>query len=86
MLEQRMTAYANKISRLYRNTDLPSMVRTIVYEPLETIIRARGSHVYARRYTDEDLDSVATLALFRRVDHHFGDDLDFEYKRTQMKW
>lgn len=86
MLEQRMTAYANKISRLYKSPDLPSIVKAIVYEPLEAIIRTRGSHVHARRYSDEGLDWVATMALFRRVGHEFGGDLEFEYKRAQMKW
>ena len=32
MLEQRMTAYATKISRLYKNADLSSMVKAIVHE------------------------------------------------------
>ncbi|AXF18913.1 hypothetical protein [Paraburkholderia caledonica] len=86
MLEQRMTAYAARISRSYKISDLPAMVKTIVYEPLEAIIRTRGSHVHTRRYSDDDLDGVAAMALFRRVGHQLGDDLEFEYKRAQMKW
>ncbi|MCP3709955.1 hypothetical protein M3I54_23735 [Paraburkholderia sp. CNPSo 3274] len=86
MLEQRLTAYATKISRLYGIADLPAKIKTVVYGPLEAIIRTRGSHVHARRYSDEGLDWVAAMALFRRTAHKLGDDLEFEYRRAQLKW
>src|SRR5688572_7918339 len=70
ILEQRLTAYAKKISRLYRNPALLSAVRRVVYEPLEGIINARGAHVHRRRFTDERL----------------GDDLEFEYQIAQREW
>lgn len=86
ILEQRLTAYAKKISRLYCNPSLPTAVRRIVYEPLEGIIGTRGAHVHHRRFTDERLDMVSSLALFRRVGHQLGDDLEFEYKFAQLEW
>lgn len=86
ILEQRLTAYAKIVSRLYKRGNLPSAVKAVVYNPLESIILARGSHVHARRYSDEDLDRVATLALFRRAGHKFGDDLEYEYTWIRWKW
>jgi hypothetical protein len=64
ILEQRLTSYAKKISRLYRKPTLPSTVHRIVYEPLEGIINTRGAHVHSYRFTDQHLDMVSTLALF----------------------
>lgn len=86
ILEQRLTAYAKKISRLYDKPSLPPAVRRVVYEPLEGIINTRGAHVHQRRFTDERLDMVSTLALFRRAGHQLGDDLEFEYKLAQLQW
>lgn len=86
ILEQRLTAYATKLSRLYGNRSLPSTVKRVVYEPLEGLINTRGAHVHQRRFSDERLDSVSTLALFRRVGHELGEDLEFEYKVAQLHW
>jgi hypothetical protein len=86
ILEQRLTAYSKKVSRLYNNPSLPAEVRRVVYEPLEEIINTRGAHVHRRRFTDERLDMVSTLALFRRVGHQLGEDLEFEYKFAQLDW
>ena len=86
ILEQRLTAYATKLSRLYRNRSLPGTVKRVVYEPLEGLINTRGAHVHQRRFSDERLDSVSTLALFRRVGHELGEDLEFEYKLAQLYW
>lgn len=30
-----------------------------------------------RRFTDERLDMISTIALFRRVGHQLGEDLEF---------
>lgn len=86
ILEQRLTAYAKKISRLYRKPTLPSAARRIVYEPLERIINTRGAHVHTHRFTDQHLDTVSTMALFRRLGHQLGDDLDFEYALARREW
>lgn len=86
ILEQRLSAYAKKISRLYKSPSLPGAIRRIVYEPLEGIINTRGAHVHSQRYSDEHLDAVATMALFRRVKHQYGDDLEFEYMSAQREW
>lgn len=86
ILEQRMTAYATKLSRLYKLPGLPSIVNEIVYQPLENIIKARGAHVHTRRYADEHLDAVETFALFKRVGHGLGNHLDDEYRIAQLHW
>jgi hypothetical protein len=86
ILEQRLSAYAKKISRLYRMPSLPSMIKKIVYEPLEAIITTRGSHVHAQRYSDKDLDMVSTTALFHRLKHELGTDLDIDYYFAQQEW
>lgn len=86
ILEQRLTAYAKKLARLYRKPSLPGAVKNVVYEPLEGLINTRGAHVHQRRFSDERLDSVSTLALFRRVGHALGEDLEFEYKMAQLHW
>lgn len=86
ILEQRLTAYAKKISRLYHKPSLPSLVHHVVYEPLEGIISTRGAHVHSRRFTDEHLDIVSTMALFRRLGHKLGDDLEFEYALARDEW
>lgn len=86
ILEQRLTAYAKKISRLYRKPALPSVVRRIVYKPMEGIIGTRGAHVHGHRFTDEHLDRVSTTALFRRIGHQLGDDLEFEYLIARREW
>jgi hypothetical protein len=86
ILEQRLTAYATKLSRLYRKPSLPKAVRGVVFEPLEGLIGTRGAHVHQRRFSDEHLDSVTTFALFKRVGHELGDDLEFEYMRAQRQW
>jgi hypothetical protein len=86
ILEQRLTAYANKISRLYRLPDLPRIVKKMVYEPLEGIIKTRGLHVHATRYSDERLDMLSTLALFRSVGDELGENLEVGYKVAQIEW
>lgn len=86
ILEQRLAAYAKKISRLYRKPTLASTARSIVYEPLEGIINTRGAHVHSHRFSDQHLEMVSTLALFRRLGHQLGDDLEFEYALARREW
>lgn len=86
ILEQRLSAYANKISRMYHRPSLKPELRKIVYKPLEAIISIRGSHVHQRRFTDKRLDTVAAFALFRKVKSPLGEDLEFEYKLAQLEW
>jgi len=86
ILEQRLTAYATKLSRLYRKPLLLGTVKSVVYEPLKELINTRGAHVHKRRFSDERLDSVSTLAFFRREGHELGEDLESEYKLAQLEW
>lgn len=86
ILEQRLSAYAKKISRLYKITTLPALVQKLVYLPLEQIISARGAHVHSQRYSDEKLDRLSRTALFESVGHELGEDLWFDYKLAQLEW
>ena len=86
ILEQRLTAYAKKLSRLYRSPSLPDRVRPVIYEPLEGLIKTRGEHVHQRRFSDERLDYVSSLAFFRRLGHELGEDLEIEYELAQREW
>lgn len=86
ILEQRLTAYGKKISRLYGKPALPPVVQRLVYDPLEGIIGTRGAHVHSRRFSDEHLDGVSTLALFRKLGHQLGEDLEFAYTLAQHEW
>lgn len=86
ILEQRLTAYAKKLSRLYEHPLLPSLVHSVVFEPLQGIISVRGAHVHQSRFTDKNLDLVSTMALFKRAGHALGEDLDIEYKFAQWNW
>lgn len=86
ILEQRLTAYATKLSRLYRIPSLPSTVQRVVFEPLKGLIITRGAHVHQRRFSDKSLESIATLALFHRAGYKLGENFEFEYKLVQLEW
>lgn len=86
ILEQRLSAYGKKISRLYQRKDLPEKVKQIVYEPLEKIINTRGSHVHQERYTDEELNIVSMLVLLNHLKDAYGEDVQFEYAHARKKW
>lgn len=86
ILEQRLTAYGKKMSRLYKSNGLPEKVKKVVYEPLEKIITIRGSHVHQERYTDDDLNTVSTYVLFSRFKEAYVEDVHFEYAQARRKW
>ena len=86
ILEQRLSAFGTKVARLYSTPRLPQLVQEVVYLPLKSIINARGAHVHAKRFSDEHLNVVSTLALFQRIGHELGEDLDFEFRLAQREW
>lgn len=86
ILEQRLSSYAKKISRLYQIPTLPAFVQKLVYQPLEGLITTRGAHVHSQRYSDEQLDRLSRTALFESVGHQLGEDLWFDYKWAQHHW
>lgn len=86
ILEQRLSSYAKKISRMYQIPTLPAFVQKLVYQPLEGLISTRGAHVHSRRYSDKQLDRLSTTALFESVGHELGEDLWFDYKWAQRHW
>ena len=86
ILEQRLTAYAKKISKMYQVPNLPSAVKRIVYQPLEQIIATRAEHVHIQRFSDDGLSNVSQFGLLRRLRHPLGEDFDLEYKAAQSKW
>lgn len=86
ILEQRMSAYGKKISRLYGVRSLPEQVQKIVYVPMENLINLRGAHVHQNRFSDENLDRVGMFALFESVGHKFGEHLLDHYHLAQISW
>jgi hypothetical protein len=86
ILEQRLTKYGKKLSRLYKISGLPEKIKQIVYEPLEKIITTRGSHVHQERYTDDDLNVASAYALFSYFNESYAEVMKFEYSRVRRKW
>ena len=86
ILEQRMTAYGKKISRLYGARPLPAAIKEMVYTPLENLISVRGAHVHERRFSDEHLDRLGMFATLNCVGHTLGEHLEDEYFTSQITW
>lgn len=86
ILEQRLSAYAKKISRLYKSSIPKPVIEKIVYNPIKTILDFRGDHVHTERYSDKHLDMVSTMALFKRVGDELGCHLGLFYKAAQKEW
>jgi hypothetical protein len=90
ILQQRLSAYATKMTRLFRKPSMLSLIDALVDQTLGDIIKTRGSHVHSIRYTDEKLNFLSALAFIER---NKGDaileldiDVDREYKAVQREW
>lgn len=86
ILEQRMSGYGKKISRLYGAGSLPATIKEMVYTPLENLINVRGAHVHQRRFSDEHLDRLGIFATLDHVGHKLGEHLEDEYFFSQVTW
>lgn len=85
ILQQRMNSYAKKLSRAY-GSQITEQANEIVYVPLENLIAIRGAHVHEARFTDESIQTVSMMSIFKRTGHYLGEDLEIEYKMAQRKW
>ena len=86
ILEQRLTAYTKRISRLYRITGNISSLLGIIQNTFGGITHTRGSHVHSQRFSDQKLDLLSGLALISTVKDEFTFDMHFEYTLVQREW
>lgn len=86
ILEQRLSAYATKLCRIYKlSSELPRLL-AVVRDAFGGIVRTRGSHVHSQRYSDQKLDILSTMAMVSRFQEEFTDEMHFEYKVAQLHW
>lgn len=93
ILKQRLNAYATKISRLYTRhlgkvpiiLSLDSIVASIDLT-LQGVTDARGKHVHAQRFSDDDLDMVAALSLMNRHNPSNEINIRLHYSMVSSKW
>ncbi len=86
ILEQRLRSYATKVGRMYHKPGLIKAAEQVISESFGGLTMARGAHVHARRFSDEGLDRLASLALVSRFKPEFVDDTDFEYQLVRQRW
>lgn len=93
ILEQRLSAYARKVLRMYgRGSNEAAYAATInsLLSSISTtfggITNTRGSHVHNRRFSDERLDLLSGLTLISQFKEEFAADVNFEFKMVQFKW
>lgn len=86
ILEQRLSSYAKKMSRLYKSPEVMPIIEQFVSEPLEGIVQIRGAHVHAQRYSDKELDMLSMLTLVSQFDSKYSEHLKEQYWWAQMKW
>lgn len=86
ILEQRLTAYAKKMLRLYNHPAHIPALEDSIQSTFGGITRTRGAHVHSQRFTDEMLDMLARTSLVSIFKPEFAEDLHFEYKYVQRQW
>ena len=93
ILEQRLSAYARKVLRMYgRGANEAAYTATIntllssISARFSGITNTRGGHVHSRRFSDERLDFLSGLTLIGQYKAEFAAAVDFEFKMVQVKW
>lgn len=86
ILEQRMTSYATKISRMYKTFSNAESLVHAVRHSFASIVRTRGGHVHAQRYSDEKLDMLSGLSLISAYEAEFTSAFHFEYATIRREW
>ena len=97
ILKERTNAYLTTVVRAYRS-DYRHSIYVSKTKPLfkaipnifDNLLKARGGHVHQSRYTDNDLDKLDALELYKTL----GTDLDNvfyilsedHYKEIRKKW
>ncbi len=85
ILEQRLTAYAKKIARLYKITEQALLLESI-QSTFGGIIKTRGAHVHSNRFSDEGLDLLTGLELVGDLRGEPKFEADFDYSHVQADW
>lgn len=86
IFEERLNAYATKLSRLYKSPELIEQVKNTFSESLKGVRLTRGAHVHEQSYSDDALNDVSMYALFRRVNNEMGHHLETKYQLAQSEW
>lgn len=86
ILEQRLSTYATRMSRLYKNPQIDRNFKQLIEKSLEGIVSIRGKHVHAKRYSDDELDMLSTLTLISQFDSTYTEHVQDQYKLTKLEW
>ncbi|HZW25585.1 MAG TPA: hypothetical protein VFF26_08890 [Gallionella sp.] len=86
ILEQRLSTYATRMSRLYKKPQIMQIIDQFVSKALEGIVNTRGAHVHAQRYSDNELDTLSTLTLISQFDVSYTEHLKEQYWWVQLEW
>lgn len=97
ILKNRLIAYVTTISRAYRKSENAQFVHdrlnplsNIASEAFKDYGKVRGAHVHEERFTDNELERLASLELFSGSDDELGDLAHHIYKMTykeiRKKW
>lgn len=86
ILEKRLSAYATKISRLYKSNGKIQSLANTIRVVFDGITRTRGSHVHSQRYSDQKLDMLSGFALISASKQEFGTAMHSQYKFVQREW
>lgn len=73
ILKVRLEAYTNTVKKYFKgNAKVMAVIDNLkkcIFSPLEGIIKTRSSHIHVSRYTDSDLDRLASLELLNLGDN-----------------
>lgn len=75
IFKERFEAYLTFVERRYRKSPISENVsstaqglKKIILSSLDGIITIRGAHVHSKRFSDQDLDRLTFLEMFREID------------------
>ncbi|QYK12283.1 hypothetical protein K0I63_16295 [Shewanella rhizosphaerae] len=93
ILKERLNTYATKLKRMHERCGRGSLVQAhidpvfeFVKSSLDGLVNTRGSHVHSNRYSDDELDNVAQMALISRYNSEYEQHYKFSYKKAQRIW
>lgn len=93
ILKERLISYAKKLKRMHERSGRGDLVLAhidplfeFVKSSLDGLVDTRGTHVHANRYSDDELDNVAQLALISRYNPEYEPHYKFSYKKAQRTW
>lgn len=93
ILKERLNTYATKLKRMHERFARGGLVLAhidplfeFVKSSLDGLVNIRGNHVHANRYSDDELDYVAQMALISKYNPEYEPHYKFSYKRAQRTW